>query len=565
MRVFFILCWATALLASARSQALPRPQGDKLEPAIAEGQVISASTGEPVVRARVTLRPTTETPNAENAPGGFTMETDEQGTFHFEKLEPGKYDLSVTKTGYLRASYGAKRAKGPGIPILLTSGQTTGKLDVKLYPAGTVAGVVTDDHGEPLQCNVELMKRVWRQAKPTFMPIGSTVSDATGHFRISEVEPGKYLLQAKNRRLSFGRTEPVEVDRQGNPINSHLVMTFLGDTTRPESATLIQVQPGQEITDANIRLQRGPTFHVNGKVVSPLPSDSPSSYMTYLTTQEGWFLSSGIGGRPAKDGQFSIENVQPGSYLLRVEKMGAGGGSASIPVEVSNSNIENLEVSIQPNMEISGKIVVESHPEADVSSTDIYLTAQSSTLAASVNAADGSFKLSGVTPSRYALHVHTPEKASFVKSVHLGDRDVDRHSIDLTQGAGDLDIMLSFSTATVTGEVVREDTDSQVGIPASAVNVVLIPDQRVEDLYGGVQFVSTDGQGRFTFKGLEPGKYKAYAADGIDSEQWTDPELAAALSADAVEVDLKEGDSKHLPLKLITAAESAALLQRLGL
>jgi hypothetical protein len=119
------------LLGMAVETAWPQAGGKK-EPAIAEGQVVNAATGEPIVRARVTIRPKVQSANPEDMPGGFTMETDDQGTFHFEKLEAGNSNISVTKAGYLHASYGANRPNGPGVPVELPSGQTVSKLDVTM-------------------------------------------------------------------------------------------------------------------------------------------------------------------------------------------------------------------------------------------------------------------------------------------------------------------------------------------------------------------------------------------------------------------------------------------------
>src|SRR6185312_2061655 len=148
MRIFIILGLMGLLSPAARSQAPAQQGAARQAPAIAEGKVFNAATGEPVVHARVVLRPRLDVSNPENAPAGFSMETDDSGTYHFEKLEPGKYQINVSKAGFLRASYGAKRVSGPGIPVTLAAGQTTSKLDVKLYPAATISGVVTDDHGE---------------------------------------------------------------------------------------------------------------------------------------------------------------------------------------------------------------------------------------------------------------------------------------------------------------------------------------------------------------------------------------------------------------------------------
>jgi hypothetical protein len=128
-----------------------------------------------------------------------------------------------------------------------------------------------------------------------------------------------------------------------------------------------------------------------------------------------------------------------------------------------------------------------------------------------------------------------------------------------------LTIVLSYSPAKVQGAVTRTDSGSQTALPASAISVVLIPEKRTDDYSGGLKYASTDGQGKFTFNSVPPGKYKAFAADGVDFQQWADPDVAAAFDSRAAAVDLKEGDTKQVQLTLITAEEAAQVLDRLGL
>jgi hypothetical protein len=492
------------------------------------------------------------------------METDDSGSYHFEKLEPGRYQINVNKAGFLRASYGAKRVSGPGIPVTLTAGQTASKLDVKLYPAATISGVVTDDHGEPELCFVQLVRRTWMRGKLTLMPQGGARTDGRGHFVITDISPGRYFLQAENRAFSGGR-QPVEVDRQGNPVNAHLVKTYLGDTTSPESATSIQVQPGQNIEGAEIHMRRERTFHIKGRIVSVPAGESPLNYAPILMADHGFGLYSGYGGRPKKDGRFEIDNVQPGSYIISMQKMGSVSVAITIPVELSNSDIDNLDVTIPPPFDVHGKVTVEGQPDAELSGTQIALQTNFMNNSEGVVSADGSFTLHNISPRNYQLWVSTSGQPSFVKSIRVGDRQVPEDSIDLTNGAGDLTIVLSYSPAKVQGTVMRTDSGTQTNVPASAISVVLIPEKRTDDYSGGLKYASTDGQGKFTFNSVPPGKYKAFAADGVDFQQWADPDVAAAFDSRAEAVDLKEGDTKQVQLTLITAEEAAQVLDRLGL
>jgi hypothetical protein len=559
MRVFAILLLAGLALESAQPQA-----GGKKETAIAEGQVVSAATGEPIVRARVTITPKVESPASDEGPRGFTMPTDDAGTFHFEKLEPGKYDILITKSGFLEAKYGAKRANGPGVPVELQAGQTASKLDVKMYPEATISGVVTDDHGEPLECIIELLKHGWKGGKPSLRPSGGDQSDTAGHFRVSGVEPGKYLVRALLSDLPLER-QPHEVDRQGNPVSQQLVPTFYGDTTSVENAVTLQIQPGQEVTDINIRLRREPVFHIRGRIVSVPPGDSPLNYTPYLRNNDE-FMSPASSSRPKNDGEFEIDDVQPGSYVLEAARRGGHGGSASAPVQVSDGNIDNLEISISAAADLHGRLIIDNQGEADLSTAQVFLYRLNGEYAPNdVASADGSFTLRDLTPNRYQVMVNMPSQELFVKSVRVGAREMTGKSLDLTQGTGPVEIVLSFSPAKVEGSVTRDDPGSNAAVAASAISVVLVPEKRTDEITGGLRGATTDAQGHFTVRGLEPGRYKAFAVDGIDSSLWLDPELEKALDSRGVEIELNEKDSKQIQLKLITQEEAAQVLNQLGL
>lgn len=561
MRSFAIL-----LLAAMAVESAPPQAGGKKEPAIAEGQVVSAETGEPIVRARVTITPDTHSPGSDEGPRGFTMQTDDAGTFHFEKLEPGKYEILATKGGLLAAKYGAKRANGPGVPVELQAGQTTSKLEVKMYPEATISGVVTDEQGEPLECIVELFKRTWRQGKPTLTMAGGSSSKTAGHFDVAGVEPGKYLVRAQ---LSDPfEHQPQEVDRHGNPVNLRLVPTFYGDTTNLENAIALQVQPGQEVTDVNIKMHRGPVFHIRGRIVSIPPGDSPLNYIADLRMDEDleFMYWESMSSRPKRDGEFEIDDVQPGSYVLTAAREGGRGGSGSLPVEVSNGDIDNLEISITPAADLHGRLIVDDRGGADLSTARVYLWRLNGEYAANdVASADGSFTLHNLTPNRYQVSVTVPGQELFVKSVRIGAREMAGKSLDLTQGAGPVEVILSFSPAKLEGTVTRDDPDSRAAVAASAISVVLIPEKKTEEILGGIKYASTDAQGHFTFHSVEPGRYEAFAYDGIDTSLWLDPELEKALDSRGVEIELNEKDSKQIQLKLITQEEAAQVLNQLGL
>ena len=92
-----------------------------------EGRVLSAATGEPVKRASLILRRTDLAPNSGTVPTSYSSATDTGGGFAMKDIEPGKYRLSVSRTGFVNTEYGARGPQRPGTTLSLSSGSTCRK------------------------------------------------------------------------------------------------------------------------------------------------------------------------------------------------------------------------------------------------------------------------------------------------------------------------------------------------------------------------------------------------------------------------------------------------------
>jgi hypothetical protein len=138
--------------------------------------------------------------------------------------------------------------------------------------------------------------------------------------------------------------------------------------------------------------------------------------------------------------------------------------------------------------------------------------------------------------------------------------------LNLNQSAGPLEVLIRLNPGKVEGKVTRDDPDSHQAVATSAVSVLLIPEDLEENSWdSGIRSGSTDKDGHFSIASLKPGKYKALAAEGIDLQQWQDPELAKAFASRSVDVEVAEKETKQIELKLIAAEEVAEVLDRLGL
>ena len=90
------------------------------------GRVFAADSGRPLRRARVQI----------GGPGlpnnGQTTSTDAEGRYEVKNLAGGRYTVTVTRSGYLRLSYGQRRPFEQGRPFDLANGQR-----IRLAGSGT--------------------------------------------------------------------------------------------------------------------------------------------------------------------------------------------------------------------------------------------------------------------------------------------------------------------------------------------------------------------------------------------------------------------------------------------
>src|SRR4029078_8295927 len=107
------------------------------------GRVLAADNGRPVKRARALV-------NRPELPGGRATLTDDSGVFELTDLPAGRYTLSVSKTGFVRLSYGQRRPLQAGTPLQLREGQELTGIEFRLPRGSVLAGHVFDETGDPM-------------------------------------------------------------------------------------------------------------------------------------------------------------------------------------------------------------------------------------------------------------------------------------------------------------------------------------------------------------------------------------------------------------------------------
>ena len=343
------------------------------------GVVVVDGTGTPVRRARVSL-------SAAELRGGRSVLTDERGRFTFTTLPAGRFTMTASKPGFVDNTYGAKRAGRPGTQIQLADGQKLDRAVIALPRGGVITGIVVDEHGEPSAgTQVRALRYVIRTGERTLQQAGQDTTDDRGMYRIYQLQPGEYMVNALPRNMTAsdirqtmvsemtslvqqlqgagagGRGAPVDAATiqglanaaagRGGQLGARLVElqqqlaatdqeqstayapVFYPGTTVASSASSVTIGAGEERANVDFQLQLVPTSRVGGLVVSPDGALPQGTQVALVPADRGAMPNiPGIGNavtRVGPDGRFTFNNVTPGSYLIQAR------GTIRQPVEAA--------------------------------------------------------------------------------------------------------------------------------------------------------------------------------------------------------------------------------------
>jgi hypothetical protein len=227
--------------------------------------------------------------------------------------------------------------------------------------------------------------------------------------------------------------------------------------------------------------------------------------------------------------------------------------TARLPLEVGNSNIEGVEMTLQPPFEVHGHVVIEANGSLKGSALNLQLEprtpgSQFASGAAQVKDDDLSFKWQNAGLDSYDLRAYQLPDGFYLKAIRIGREDVTETGIDLTQGLApeDLTVVLNPNGGVIEGSVQNAKDE-----PAIGVTVTLIPDARQGSPMWLYKTANTDQNGRFVMKGVRPGEYKIYAWEELEGDAYQDPDFVKPHESAGETVNIKEGARETVQLKVI--------------
>jgi hypothetical protein len=553
--------------AAQPGPAVPRAQMPARDGAAAEiptgtarirGRVVAADTGTPLRRAQVRIA-------AAELRVNRSVNTDAEGLYEFTELPAGRYNIFVTRSGFVSLQFGQRRPFESGRPLDVGNAQIVEKIDFALPRGGVIAGRVTDELGEPLAgVRMQAMRYQYlpsgqRQLAPVGGGglFGGIATNDLGEFRLYSLMPGTYIVSAAPAETgvmmaSPGGPAPAQNDSHG--------ITYYPGTINVDEAQTITVGIA-EVANASFALVPQRMTRISG-VVRDSEGKPLAANLSLRTVSAGGggMMMRGLAMASA-DGRFSVASVPPGEHFIEVSPRPGADESASVPITAGGQDITDLVITTTRGKTISGEVTIDGAPaglkflRVNASSPDpggpqptrIYDDMQGTV------DENGRFQIRGL--SGRAIFNAFPAvpgggpPALFLKSVTIDGENFTDIPFDFSNARDDtkIQIVMTDKQTTLSGTV--KDARGEQVIDYTAV---MFPAQLKEGVMAAryTRAVRPDQQGRFQARGLPPGDYFAVAVESLEQGGHFDPAFRKQLEPSAKRFTLTEGQTATVDLVL---------------
>jgi len=441
---------------------------------------------------------------------------------------------------------------------MVMAGQTLKDVVLPMVPAPVIAGRVFDPHGEPLAA--ALVRAYMRRYTPYGTQLRSVKKGMTndmGEFRLFGLNFGEYFVSAAySDRDRAAAVSGVQLSPNISRADDGYATIFYDGAEEISHARAARLAPGAGVNGLNINLRDSARFRISGNVL-PLQPDTK----IVLAPRGSDLTEADYLIQPDPAGVFEIRAVSPGAYLLLATAADGALSSDVIAVNVTDTDVDQVRVSLQQTISVPARVSWESSPGTNPADLRIRLLRSNTEFDQQITARaapDGLFTLEHVVPSaEYDVVVEPLPSGIYVKRILSGGRNILQGKSRLTNDP--LQILLASATDTLDIHAGKN------GNPAAGARIVLIPAPLLRRRADRYLTGFTDESGDLRFSAVPPGSYTAYAFEDLEPGAWFALAYDAAATSRfrdrAVFVSTGENGTRTAQLTVIPAAETVAGFQ----
>ncbi len=538
------------------------------------GKVLNALSGQPLARAAVMIAPAQGTESAEGtepAPGtepSARVLTDDDGSFQFGGLAPGKYLLVGRARGFARQGLDAH--EGYFTAVVVGPNLQSEGLVFHLRPDASISGTITDEQNEAVRgAQVMLFHAQLENGQQITRMQTQALSNDLGRYRFGHLLPGTYFvavtahpwyaqslqgpgvsgkLSIPGQALEPSTDSAAEDADHGpqkppepivSPLDVAYPVTFWVGTTDVSQASPIILTAGDR-TLADVVLTAVPALHLRIKGVNGDPAQGYSANLVEHLFDGSTIQVTGESSRTGNE--IEITGAPPGQVELNFESFGKNPVSWSQPIDLANdTEISAAEGFVAP--QITGEVQVDG--AAAPEGTSIALLNRLSGVSVGARLGPkGEFQIadSGVKPGTYTVLLNVP--GAIMREVSASGAKMAGQEVEIS-GGGPVHLVVRASAKL--GRV--EGTAVRAGKPEGGAMVVLVPLDPVKDA-SLIRRDQSDSDGTFTLPSVLPGRYTVIAiANGWDLE-WMSPTVLKPYLKDGETVNVTAGGKPKVQVKV---------------
>jgi hypothetical protein len=374
--------------------------------------------------------------------------------------------------------------------------------------------------------------------------MGAVRTDDQGEYLREMLSPGDYYVWTS-------------VDRPGGAS----LRVYHPSVTDVNAAALVVLGEGSEVTvDIHVTDQLNEnTYTISGRVL-PLPgkSETPSAGMILKARDPKVSSIADISDADVgtdDTGKFELRGIRQGSYdLFAIANIEGSEYMAKVPVDIGNRNIEDLEITLLPSLEIKGKLVTDADTKdlllarPGAGSVRIGLSRKDrlfgdDLLKSVIDETGTEFTFAQVPQGDYNVTVSflaaggaAPSPDLFVADVRASGRSVFDNGLQVgIDPLDNLEVVISSNGGTLSGTI-------QGVTPSRPAILFLMPEFSRRNNPALFRTVTNrNPNGEFQFRGLPPGNYILFAVPYVAELAYVNPDFVAQFEQRAIVAVVRKG------------------------